>query len=272
LEQVESLLWNIRDMGVFELVLGGGNVFMHPAFEEILERAAEDLSVSFTTKDPQEIFDRPKLVKMIKDKKIRRIAISCNHLTEIDMLARLQEKYDLKRYDGALFAVNIIFENACEYDVRMHDRTWKLPEELSVKKLIEGAWNCGFPVTLLGYKPCGSINMDNRMSSVPDRFAAVLGSILTGKYGTSEWAHLGIDTCLADRYSKQLKKAKVPAQLYYTKDGVRSWYIDATQMKHGPSSYQPELLTDLVGESLHPNGAPTYFQGVISRAFQKVKP
>lgn len=274
-DQVATIISSLRELEVFELVMGGGNVFMHPEFETLVEKSHDsDIVVNFTIRDPKEILTRPKMMELVKSKAVRRIAVSCRNTVDLEQLARVRDTLKVGYGDETLFAVNLIFEDVAEWDVRDKEKQkkWVVPEKPQVKDTITAAWHLGLPVTLLGYKSCGDANMDRRFGNTwIDRYSEVLGTILDGKFGKTAWAQLGVDTALAHKYSAQLKKAKVPAQLYYTKDGVRSWYIDAVRLKHGPSSYQPDLMTELVADK-NKWGGTNGFSSSIKKEFQKVKP
>ena len=228
-DKIRNIISALSDMEVFEIALGGGSPVAHPNFINILEYCRElGVIPNFSTRDTNWL-KNPKIVEAVKNH-VGSVGFSVVSMKEVEDLSYLIEKSNL--HEGV---DNFRKRNPISIHYVMGST------DLGVFKNIIGASiDYGYNVILLGYKTTG-----RGASFKPYPYKGWL-DIIKGYplFG------IGIDTSLAKEYEKELKKNKINDKTYYTEEGKSSAYIDAVDLKIGPSSYcPPEQMTSLVLEN-----------------------
>lgn len=220
-DYLKDIIKDLAKNKVFEVALGGGEPTSHPKFVEIIEYCHENGMVpNFSTRKLDWI-DNESIRKRIIDK-IGAFAYSIEH------------PHDVKELYGRVIAYAI--------DDKRHPRC-NLQVVLGVSRIswlddmfkgMEAARNLGnyhMGITLLDYKSVG-----RGARNKPEPYGDWIKSALSYKIS------VGIDTPLAKKYEKELKKSGISKLVYNTEEGKTSCYIDAVDKKIGPCSYEPDKL------------------------------
>jgi len=213
----EHLVHALKDLKVFEVALGGGEITKMPSFHKIIDSVCRNGIVpNFSTASLDWLYHRE-----VKERVLDRIggfaySVQDHFLSEVQKLH--QAIKDAGSYHCPVTIQTIVglpgtWWNGC------------------TKFYTDICKQYGFGLTLLGYKQVGRAK-NTRPSRVN---------------WTKEWEYLAqagipisIDTVLAKRFAKSLKAAGVPDTLFTKEEGRFSCYINATTMKMGPSSFCPE--------------------------------
>jgi organic radical activating enzyme len=202
-ENITRILNGLREMGVFEVVLGGGEPTAHPQFRDIVKAAMDaGLFVSFTTGDHHWL-NKPENRETIE--KVSAIGISLPY-PQFDWMI-IKETVELKIHDKVVLHV--------------------IPEILKrgeVEEMLHLCGSTGTNVLLLGLKQVGRA----KNLTIPED-----KSWLEALKGHS----FGVDTSFAKRYQVDMQYNGVHKAFYDTEDGRWSMYIDAVEMKAAPHSY-----------------------------------
>ena len=137
-------------------------------------------------------------------------------------------------------------------------------EEWKLEQILDAADEAGFHVLLLGYKTTG-----RGASVIPHQYDWT--EVVKRLKNEDRLPTLGIDTALAAGSIQQLTAMGIPSWMYTTKEGAFSCYVDAVEMKIGPSSYgDPSEMVPLVGKDPKKNPAPEHDQILAAfESFQK---
>ena len=240
LEDVIHILEKIKEMGVFEIAIGGGDPTSHPQILEIITAIKElDIVANITIKGVDSL---GKFVDMYKntgdihrrDGGIWGIGISVNSLKEIK---EILEKTDI---------LNSNFYITFQHVLGI------APEKELIKMisyLSTDVDNRDVGLLLLDYKTTGR---GNNITPVEiDLIKTLEKLILLSKlWGVDDieneigWnrynlINIGIDTPLAHKYKDRLsKEINIPEYMYFVKEGQTSMYIDAVEKKIGKCSYE----------------------------------
>ena len=206
----------LAKMKVFEVAIGGGEPTMHPKFVEILSGFRERGVVpNFTTKNLAWLRDGslwPKIVKLVGG-----FAYSVDKAEDVRKLAALLEANDI---DDDLASVQYVMGSSSLY---------------VLEEIVRECAHSNIRLTLLGYKTTG-----RGSSFKPEKYDGWLEMIeKVRKAGV--YVNIGIDTALAAESGAALDKAGICRRLYATREGAFSMYLDAVDMKVGPSSYVSDL-------------------------------
>lgn len=209
-DDIESIMFNLRKIGVFEVALGGGEPTLHPSFIKILDMFNQNhINANFSTKQLAWM-DDSKLVEKINNNNTTFAYSACN-------------QYDIRK----------AYEKCLQTGIDPH-------EKMSIQ-IVEGicdgyymeeiikycSTNC-LRLTLLGFKECGRGIMYKNKHDCDLRE-------LVKKYDGK--LNVAIDTCLADKWTKTGSIDDIPRVLYDVKDGKSSLYVDLIQGYIAPSSW-----------------------------------
>jgi hypothetical protein len=205
LSEIANIAYDLKKIGTFEVVLGGGEPTFHPNFVEILEVFSNcHINVSFTTKSLSWIKDGS--WKEIS-KYAKTFAYSVTHKKDVDELAALLKAEE------------------CNMDAVVHVALGTI-DRLAFEDICEAANYHNLRLTLLGYKATG------RGSTFKPRNYDWWIEVVKDSY--NRWG-FSIDTALAKEFENKLDD--VHPTLYDVDEGKYSCYIDAVNDKMSASSF-----------------------------------
>jgi len=212
--KILGILRELKDAGVFEIALGGGEPTEHPHFFDILEECNRlNISVNFSTKN-YDFISVPCLFNKISQL-VGSIGVSVASLEELKTF-----KSKFKEYPS-----NIILQVIPELFTK---------EEM--KEFLEFAKNERFyRVLFLGYKECGRAT---KVKKANYNFISLANGM-----------HVSVDTVICKRYPKYLKN--IDTKRYELAEGKISKYIDAVDMTIAKSSYEGEKHKFGIYDNLH---------------------
>lgn len=229
---IQRLAWDFKDLGVFEVALGGGEPTMHPKFAKILQKFRNSGIVpNFTTRS----------YKWLKNTSIReavkeyagKFAISISNLHDMQRAWHIADAF--KMVDG-----DFDYDRrrpGCRLGFQYVMGSSDLNEFAKILKRIP--WNTD--LTLLGYKEKG-----RGSSYKPYSYSGWLKTLLdvADRIG----GRVGIDTALANQHKDAVLEA-VDKSLVTFEEGKFSMYVDAVSQRAAPSSYCSEEETvDVAGK------------------------
>lgn len=213
---LNSLAYMFGQMQVFEVAIGGGEPTLHPDFINILTMFRHyGVIPNFTTKNLAWLRDPtvwPKVVKVVGG-----FAYSVDKADDVRKLAMLLKFNEI---DSAKANIQYVMGTSSLYDL---------------ENIIREAAEANLRITLLGYKLTG-----RGSSFKPQSYKGWIDTVAK-LHKDKVYFNLGIDTLLAQESGAALKKAGVHTTLYETFEGRFSMYLDAVDMKMGPSSYCDDL-------------------------------
>jgi len=215
-EDVITILRSLAQLGVPEVVLGGGEPTKHPDFKEIIKQAYKyDLSVNFTTKNYAWFTEEN--VKFLK-KYVGRVAFSAqNAYSDAKKIQSIVHYHDISSF---------------KYAVQMVDGVSDIEKILSC---LESYY--GVKYVLLGYKAVGrGANCDERTLKSIESKKLKNGSALS----SLNQVNIGVDTKFLEDHREEIEALNIPELLYTPYEGHFSMAIDAVKMTMAPSSYAPE--------------------------------
>lgn len=218
---IESLAYSLKDMGVFEVALGGGEPTMHPDFVKILKKfRGYGIVPNFTTRSH----------KWLKDDKVReavkkyagKFAVSVSRVYDMERAWHLADEFAMSKSEY-------------NYDERRHQCRMGFQYVMGSTKQDEfrdliRAIPYGCEMTLLGYKEVG-----RGSTYKPYKY----GGWLQVVKDVGEHKSIGIDTSLANQHKDAILEA-VDKRLVTFEEGKFSMYVDAVTQRAAPSSYCSE--------------------------------
>lgn len=222
-EYIERLADALKEMGTFEVALGGGEPTMHPDFVKILKQFRKcGIVPNFTTRSG----------KWLKDETIReavrnyagKFAVSINSVHDMERAWHLTDEYGMANgdfdYDKGRHQCRIGFQYVMG--------STKLDELSKILRAIP----YGCEMTLLGYKDVG-----RGAYYKPHKYDGWLKVVQDSTKHTC--SRIGIDTALANQYKDAVLEA-VDERLVTFKEGNFSMYVDAVTRRAAASSYCSE--------------------------------
>lgn len=215
---IRDYLYDLKNMEVFEVALGGGEPTMHPEFARIVEMGESyGICMNFTTFTTNWTKDR-KVERAVLDH-CSAFAISVTDKNR-DVIRKIAKWKALADYEGQV-SVQIILE------LFTPDQITAIVKELKKYQLTH--------LTLLGHKSCG------RASGEPEKVNPYL---LTHAVNTAKEAYLNlsVDSVIVERYREDLQALGINDLLVTDRDGRFSMYIDAVTESISANSYGSTLI------------------------------
>jgi hypothetical protein len=239
-----TLAYQLGQMKVFEVAIGGGEPTMHPNFVSLLTQLRYNGVVpNFTTKSLAWLRDASVWPKVIET--VGGFAFSADKADDVKKLATLLEANGIER------------DKANIQHVMGTSNVWEL------EQIIRAAAERHLRITLLGYKTTG-----RGSDFKPQDYKGWL-DVVKKLHKDKVYFNLGIDTLLAQESLAALKKANIHPTLYETHEGRFSMYIDAVEMKLGPSSFVEDLAMKRV-KDLGEKTLLESFAGYGKTSWQKI--
>lgn len=213
---IESFIYNIGEIGSFEIVLGGGDVLFHPDIDYIIDLCGfVGIIPNFTVKDS--IFlNNPAHRKLVN--KCGCVAISTESISDIIRLDSNIVRYGLNRDK---FALNIVEG---------------LVDTNTLSKMLETSYNRNLKVILLGFKNTGrAIGFMPLECNVMESINSLVSKSIN--------MDISFDTCLIKKYKQQLNDMGIERIYYDEYEGSFSMFIDAVEMKASASSFSSNVYS-----------------------------
>ncbi len=214
MSDIQQIAFVLSEMQTFEVALGGGETTLHPKFLEILETFQRyGVVPNFTTRNLAWLRD-PAYAQRVMNT-VGAWAFSTEDADQVKKLGALLTTLEWPRDKSPNVQYIVGVGSAYQFE-----------------NVLKETLNAGLKVTLLGPKTTGR-GKDHSW----DKFEWFKIIREMNKKGLD----IGIDTALAQKFSEELKKAKVPEWCYQKEEGKFSMYIDAVEKTVSPSSYcKPE--------------------------------
>lgn len=210
----------LGEMRVFEVAIGGGEPTKHPRFTQTLDQFRYfGIVPNFTTKS-LEWMKNEKMRHQILEK-CGAFAYSAQTPRDTKRLYDQCKKYDLQIEHHYTGGTKVSVQHVMGMETREEFKAFLM--------------SCRGRVTLLGYKDVGRGKSLNRKNY--DWWIDVVKEVTAKNY-----LQIGVDTAITSEYRKQLINAGISRHLFTTNEGSYSMYIDAVNMKAGPSSYHESAL------------------------------
>jgi len=205
---VNDIIDVLAEKGVFEIAFGGGETTNHPRLLEILEYTREKgITPNFTTRETDWL-KYPSFADRLFNI-TGSIGISINTVSDIEKILKHRPN---------LYNITLHYVMGLE----------SLSEFKKVINFIEEKKLYGTKMLLLGFKNTG------RASEIKEKIYTVDWVEFINK---TEYISFAIDTSLALKYEKLLKKNSISKVFYHTTEGRFSKYIDAVTKTINESSY-----------------------------------
>jgi len=229
LEKIKKLITGAANLGVFEIVFGGGEPTLHPDFPKILEYANTlGIAANFTTNSMAWTEDVATLFPIMKN--TSSITISVHSLKDLKekeaALEGARQKLDALRHQDPL-AFGYSFE--CFYRIIYQLVVDIIPDQELIE-ILKYASSKRTRLSLVGFKALGRAK-----ELVPEKKKALKATLETN-YDYSEAPNiLSVDTCFLKEYPEFIQELTCN-----TREGWESFYIDATNDYFALSSFSPE--------------------------------
>lgn len=220
-----SFVDDIANAEVFEVAIGGGEPTECPSFISFLKYLKnERIVANFTTKSLDWLEDEKMANEVMP--LIGAFAFSANNVQKIE---RILDIFKYRQYKREKFTVQLVPATLDKHTLK------------SILKFCHDNW---IRVTLLGFKETGRGGEYKEVALKRNwnKFDESEWLNVISEMNQSEVPNLAIDTTLAARYLDKLKEIGIPDWLYHVEEGRYSAYIDAVDMKFGPSSYHLDKL------------------------------
>ncbi len=228
IKQINSLLWTLKSMEVFEVAIGGGEPTMHPDFAEILDTCSyNDIRPNFTTYSKAWL-KKKKIVDAVKAN-VGGVGVSIHTEKDLDLMEDIAEKINGNRRNFSGHWTDEDVSITGQHVLGTHP----LDETI---ELIAEAWNRDMPVLLLGYKDVGfgSNFKPYDMTGIELALKLLLESPENRYHVT-----LSVDTAVLDQHPLLCETLGVTKILTTSAEGAFSMYIDAVEGRMAKSSYVP---------------------------------
>lgn len=211
---IQSIAYKLREAGIFEVAIGGGEPTTHPKFVEILRTfRSYGITPNFSTRNLA-YFSNERLERVLDI--VGGFAVSIDSAEQAKAWSKRLEEYNegnppVQSYDKVSIQYVLGSTPLSEF-----------------KKIVKESK--GFDsITLLGWKTTG-----RGKDVAPHDYTGWL-EIAKKKFYT-----VGVDTCVAQRHEGLLKSADISECLYSLQEGQQSMYIDAVLQRAGASSFVEE--------------------------------
>lgn len=215
-DSLQSIIWALGEMEVFEVAIGGGEPTMYPRFAELLnECQRHGIIPNFTTRS----------LAWLKDDAIRNAVAA----TTGRFAFSADRAMDMYRIYMAVEAAGLLRQHR-SYNRLNFQYVMGSGGESEFKEVVKAAGKLGCDLTLLGFKEVGR-GKGYRYWDYKNWL-----SVLQGLRQVEYVPRVGIDTALAMESKAQLANERF-APLVTFNEGAFSMYVDAVEMKMGPSSF-----------------------------------
>lgn len=216
IERISNLFYNLGELEVFEVALGGGEPTLHPNFVEILRRARySNIVPNFTTKTLAWLKDDVKRAQILE--KAGSFAYSIDHAGEFSQLAAAVLWYGIEPHRVSVQVID------------------SLIDPYSFAEVLRASSKSGIRVTLLGYKETERGATYKKYTQSTDWV-----KVVKKLQGEKVYFNLAVDTEIIQKYEKEIRDAGVPETLFHREEGKFSMYVDMVKNRIGPSSYCAE--------------------------------
>jgi len=213
-EGVGEIAYNLSNLKIFEVALGGGEPTCHPDFANILENFREYGTVpNFTTRSLEWLCDAE--IRESVKKNAGSFSFTVSSADEVRAAHRAFKRHKL----NGMAQYNIVMGT-------VEERTFRL--------IVQAIRRIFATVVLLGFKPVG------RGKNFEMIDYDWLPSVLEELEEKGNLPRVSIDTVLASEYAEEWASIGVSPYTLEMVDGSYSCYIDAVNKKIGPSSYCEE--------------------------------
>ena len=209
---LNTILWALSELGVFEVAIGGGEPTCHPRFWKLLREIRNGMHMvpNFSTRSLDWLYV-PEKAETVRDL-CGGFAVSVSDFSDVDQAVRMcretrmpLEKMSIQYAIGTgYFQAENVMRSCREHNLRC---------------------------TLLGYKTAG------RGQDWKPRKDDWIGPLKKMQDDDKGWPQIGIDTVLAEASMESLKEMKIARESYEIAEGKFSMYVDAVEGVMGPSSY-----------------------------------
>lgn len=238
LNDIETIYNALKEIGVFEIAIGGGEPTKHPDFTYIIslgqyEDTINKPIINFSTYSTDWLNDK-EIVRQVK-KCVGGIGVSVHNVNDIiNILKPITKKINDKNYQcNSYMGYNFDLNKNCYITAQHAFGSVSYNEFIKIlKKCIKH----DIPLLLLGYKTTGRGN-DYNPIKYNHRELTNIFKLIRESYGLT----LSIDTLFANKYKKYLDKMEIPECRYSIQEGRFSCYIDAVNKTMSPSSFDTNI-------------------------------
>lgn len=217
--EILRIIDSLADFEVFEIAFGGGEVFNHPNFIEILKYTkSKGITPNFSTRN----------IKWLENDLIRsEVLDNCGSFAySIDNELQIERLGDIFNY------FNIPKEKVSIQLAMGTLSSWQF------EQILRSCHKKHFSLTLLGFKNVG--RGDKFKKTNYSWMIQEINKARTGDYKDQYCPSISMDTVLVSEFKNEIEKMKIPEYMYHTEEGKFSCYIDCVDKKIGPSSFCDE--------------------------------
>jgi len=216
IKKIDQILMAMDDLEVFEVAIGGGEPTMSPHFAYILKQCKRHSIVpNFTTRNHAWLKDES-ITELVRES-TGRFAYSVDNS---------MDAYRIYMAVEAAKLLNDHNERRLSFQYVMGSGSQE-----TFKSVVKAACDLHCDLTLLGFKEVGR-GKGYQYWDYSKEWLNVLEEMKKDKY----IPRIGIDTALANEAKNELYKKKYEPLVCF-KEGTFSMYIDAVEMRMGPSSF-----------------------------------
>lgn len=252
LSRIIEIADKFKELGVYEVALGGGETTSHPDFAKILNVFADrGISPNFTTYGTNWA-SNPVIVETIID-------IMSNKRMCVGIGVSVHTVRDLGKLETIR---NLFSETLKTHGLKTYHRPNLIAQTVvgvtpysETQKIIEASLGSNISLLALGYKTTGrGASFKEKKTADVSGLLDSVSSYFKNSWGPTEFYErkttFSVDTSFIDQHRSELVAAGIPECLYASPEGAFSMYIDAVEGIMGPSSYSPERNQKLDLENL----------------------
>jgi hypothetical protein len=215
-KQIEKILDQLSELGVFEVAIGGGEPTMHPDFAHILEYARKcNITPNFTTYSTAWL-KKKQIVSAVAEY-VGAIGVSVHNTSDLEKVFKIQNAFKNLR--------------TRRYGLVMAQHVLGVQSMVDTAELIAKCSERYLPLLLLGYK-----NVGFGANLIPHDFTD-FPMVLKLALDTPNYHTISVDTAVLNQHPNLLKVLEVSEVLATKEEGKFSCYIDAVKLTIGQSSY-----------------------------------
>jgi organic radical activating enzyme len=232
LNHIKQILNTLGAQGVFEVAIGGGEPTHYPHLTEVLTYAAEHGIVPNFTTFGTDWLQNDQLMEAVRAH-VGAIGVSVHGVKDLNKVAKIKQAVNQNRSRWEDRYVHVTAQHVVG-SVELEETA----------QILERAWEEGWDLLLLGYKPVGF-----GASQAPHDLTG-LDTLLKLRqqkrphYG-AKVSMLGVDTAFVQQFDPILDALGIAPVLKTSEEGKFSMYVDAVTLTQGPSSYMPDQMVPL---------------------------